>query len=212
MDIGATIRVADYKKRGSGDEASIVMSDKDGKAGDSNEFDSQESEVALDKEVDWQWIFLQEHMQGEPQPIPQSVIYELINETINKEAFSIACPSPCTFKSVMWYIFVMPLTHTQWLSIPSPLSKINSNYYPLTLLLSSVWIFAYAFVIVWFTYDITDAIGMPFSIIPMFIYPFCVIMRDIKKYVDFNAALEVFERELKDQELSLAETYSPQIF
>ena len=112
----------------------------------------------------------------------------------------------------MWYIFLMPLTHTQYLTIPSPLSKINSNYYPLTLLISSVWIFAYAFVIVWFTYDITDAIGMPFSIIPMFIYPFCVIMRDIKKYVDFNAALDVFERELKDQELSLAETYSPQIF
>ena len=51
-------------------------------------------------------------MEGEPQSIPQSVIYELINETINKEAFSISCPDPCTFKGVLWYMFLMPLTHT----------------------------------------------------------------------------------------------------
>lgn len=63
MAVGAMLKIADYKKQGTGDEASIVLSDKDGKAGDSNEFDSQDSdEVGLDKEVDWQWIFLQEHM------------------------------------------------------------------------------------------------------------------------------------------------------
>ena len=112
MTVGASLNVANYKRQGSGEEASIVLSDKEGKANDSNEFDSQESEQDLDKETDWQWIFLQEHMQGEPQPIPQSVIYELINETINKEAFNVSCPTPCTFGSVMWYIFVMPLTHT----------------------------------------------------------------------------------------------------
>ena len=40
MAVGATLKVADYKKQVTGDEASIVMSDKDNKAGDSNEFDS----------------------------------------------------------------------------------------------------------------------------------------------------------------------------
>ena len=39
--------------------------------------------------LNWQEIFLEERMSGEPQSIPQSVIYELVNETINKEAFSI---------------------------------------------------------------------------------------------------------------------------
>ena len=119
---------------------------------------------------------------GEPQQIPQSVIYELINETINKEAFSIACPQPCTFGSVLLYFFLMPLTHTQWLTVPSPLSKINSNYYPLTMILSTAWIFGYTYVIVWFTYDMTFALEMPFSIVPMLVYPFCVAIRDFKKY------------------------------
>ena len=35
---------------------------------------------------------------------------------------------------------------------------------------------------------------------------------DFKKFDDFKEALEVFKKELPDQEISLAETYSPQIF
>ena len=46
----------------------------------------------------------------------------------------------------------------------------------------------------------------------MFIYPFGVMLRDIKKFEDFVIALKVFRQELPDQEISLAESYSPQIF
>ena len=103
----------------------------------------------------------------------------------------------------------MPLTHTQYWSIPSPLSKRNDNYYPLSLFMSIFWIFGYTYVITWFTYDICIAMNMRFSIIPMFLYPFGVAIRDIKKFLDFNLALETFRDELPDQEISLAETYQP---
>jgi len=84
----------------------------------------------------------------------------------------------------------MPLTHTQFLTIPSPLSKRNDNYYPLTLVISVCWIMVYTFVIVWFTYDVTImAFNKKFSIIPMFIYPFGVMLRDVKKFGDFEVAL-----------------------
>lgn len=43
----------------------------------------------------------------------------------------------------------------------------------------------------------------------MFIYPFGVMLRDLKKFSDFEIALEVFQQELPDQEISLAETYQP---
>lgn len=151
-------------------------------------------------------------MMGEPQSIPQSVIYELINETINKEAFSISCPEVITFKSVLKYIILLPHTHLQFMSIPSPLSKRNANYYPLTLFMSILWIFGYTYIITWFTYDISVALELKFSIIPMFVYPIGVSIRDVKKFEDFRVALEVFEEELPDQEISLAESYSPQIF
>ena len=152
-------------------------------------------------------------MMGEPQSIPQSVIYELINETINKEAFSIGLPENGKLIDFVKYIVFMPLTWTQYFTIPSPLSKRNDNYYPLTMVCATVWIMAYTFVIVWFTYDVTEGcLNSKFSLIPMFLYPFGVTFRDLKKFDDFKQALEVFKTELPDQEISLAETYSPQIF
>jgi len=51
-----------------------------------DEFEESDTEHG---KLNWQAIFLEEKMSGEPQSIPQSVIYELVNETINKEAFSI---------------------------------------------------------------------------------------------------------------------------
>ena len=78
---------------------------------------------------------------------------------------------------------------------------------------STIWIIAYTFVIVWFTYDVTvGGLNERFSLIPMFLYPFGVTFRDFKKFDDFKEALDVFKTELPDQEISLAETYSPQIF
>ena len=75
---------------------------------------------------------------------------------------------------------------------------------------SSIWIFLYTFIIVWFTYDVTvGALDSRFSFLPMFLYPFGVAFRDFKKFTDFKEALEVFKTELPDQEISLAETYSP---
>jgi hypothetical protein len=75
--------------------------------------------------------------------------------------------------------------------------------------MSILWIFGYTYVITWFTYDISVSMNLKFSIIPMFIYPIGVSIRDVKKFDDFKIALEVFKEELPDQEISLAESYSP---
>jgi hypothetical protein len=75
--------------------------------------------------------------------------------------------------------------------------------------MSILWIFGYTYVITWFTYDISVSMNLKFSIIPMFIYPLGVSIRDVKKFDDFKIALEVFKEELPDQEISLAESYSP---
>lgn len=95
-------------------------------------------------------------------------------------------------------MFKLPLTHTQFFTIPDPLSKRNENYYPVSILMSIIWVFLYTYVIVWFTYDVTVAIGLKFSIIPMFIYPFGVMLRDVKKFDDFRIAMERFQKELPD--------------
>jgi hypothetical protein len=146
-------------------------------------------------------------MVGEPQQIPQSIIYMLVDETINIGAYDISCPKK--MKGIIWYIFMMPLTHLQYITIPDPMSTRNKNYYPLSLFMSIIWIFIYSYIIVWFTYDITIALDLKFSVIPMFIYPFGVSLRDAKKFYDFEKMIKCFEEELPEQEVSLAETYSP---
>ena len=92
----------------------------------------------------------------------------------------------------------MPLTHTQYITVPDPLSKRNDNYYPVTIIMATLWILAFCFVIVWFTYDINQYCGVPSSLIPMFLYPFGVSLRDQKKFEDFVLAIDVFTKELPD--------------
>lgn len=103
--------------------------------------------------LDWRQMFLQEKMVGEPQSIPQSVIYKLINETINVQCVELTPPSCDKKWEIFNYIIQIPLTHLQFISIPDP--QRNENFYPLSLLMSIIWIFFYSFIIVWFTYDIS---------------------------------------------------------
>mmetsp|Transcript_43216 Transcript_43216/g.31154 ORF Transcript_43216/g.31154 Transcript_43216/m.31154 type:complete len:121 (+) Transcript_43216:1851-2213(+) len=88
----------------------------------------------------------------------------------------------------------------------------KENYYPLTLFLATVWIWFYTYIIVWFTYQVTNAINLHFSIVPMIIYPFGIALRDQKKFKDLRMALNQFKETISDQKVSLAETYSGPIF
>lgn len=142
--------------------------------------------------------------------LAQSSIYELIHDTINRDAFHIKPPKQ--FKALMLYIFLIPLTHMQYYTIPNPIKKGKSNFYPLTLFLCLVWIWFYTWLIVWWTFSLTEASNLRYNMLPMLLYPFGISIRDNKKFLDFRLALKVFKDELQDQEISLAETYSGPIF
>ena len=142
---------------------------------------------------------------------PPRVIYELIQETLYDNESKIRWPA--TTKKRIIYVLVMPLTHLQWLSIPDPRAG-KQNLYPVSLFMSLVWIFAYSYVIVWFTYVVTTAYNLHFSILPMILYPFGIALRDQKKFNDMKMALTAFaeSEKVRDQRLSLAETFSGPIF
>ena len=63
---------------------------------------------------------------------------------------------------------------------------------------SIAWIWFYTWLRVWFTYSVTVAFNLHFSIIPMFIYPFGISIRDRKKFQDFQKAMKVFKEEKDD--------------
>merc|ERR1712176_1549757 len=137
-------------------------------------------------------------------------IYRLIQDTVQKKDYS-PIKWPDGILARIWYILTIPLTHLQWISIPSPTKK-DQNYYPISLFMASLWILVYSFVIVWFSFEITQAYEMHFSILPMVIYPFGIALRDMKKLEHMELCLKSFKKEIKDQKVSLAETFSGIIF
>ena len=119
-----------------------------------------------------------------------------------------------TFRKIA-YVLLIPLTHFQYVTIPNPMRGRNGereNLYPVTLFMSMLWIWLYSAIIVWFTFDLTVALNMKFNVLPMVLYPFGIALRDYKKKVNLEQAIETFAEELKDQRMSLAETFSAQIF
>ena len=122
-------------------------------------------------------------------------VYDIINKAVNKDKYSLAWPKG--WKKRLQYLFMMPLTHTQAITIPFP-SKGHESYYPLTLLMAITWVWLFSYLICWFTYSVTKAFNLHFSIIPMFIYPFGISFRDIKKYTDFKLAMAQFKEDIPD--------------
>ena len=96
------------------------------------------------------------------------------------------------------YIFMIPLTHLQFLSVPNSMKQGNENFYPISLFMASFWILIYSFIIVWFTFEVTQAYQMHFSILPMVIYPFGIALRDVKRLSDMDVALKEFKRTIPD--------------
>jgi len=136
--------------------------------------------------------------------VSEGTVYDMINRATNKEKYSLAWPN--TIKEKIMYLIKMPLTHTQAITIPYP-GKGNESYYPLTLTLAITWIWFYSYLICWFTYSVTVALDIRFGIIPMFLYPFGISLRDIKKYTDFKLATKKLKEDLPDQEILLAEAF-----
>jgi len=122
---------------------------------------------------------------------------------------------PYGAKKRFQYVMLIPLTHLQYLTIPNPMRGKNSereNLYPVSLFMSMLWIWLYSGIIVWFTFDLTVALDMKFNVLPMVLYPFGIALRDYKKKEHLEQAIETFSLQLKEQRMSLAETFSAQIF
>ena len=136
-------------------------------------------------------------------------IYDMINERVNKR-FTLKFPKG-RFERIK-YILTIPLSYPQYYTIPNPLNEGKQNFYPLTLFWSCAWIFGYTYMIVWFTYEISNAFGISMSIIPLIVYPLGISIRDRKKVQDYQQVKQLFKEKFPEQTISLAETFSGSIF
>lgn len=110
------------------------------------------------------------------------------------------------------YFLLLPLTLTQYITVPNPMIEGREQFYPLTLVCATGWVWVYSFLIVYWTYEVTIAYDLHFSILPMIIFPFGIVLRDLKKLSDMRVVVDVFKRHCSDQKMGLAETFSGPIF
>jgi hypothetical protein len=96
------------------------------------------------------------------------------------------------------YIFLFPLLFMQYCTVPNPMAEGQENFYPLSLLIATLWVWFFSFLIVWWTYAVTMAYALHFSILPMVIYPFGIMLRDLKKLDDMKCVNAVFKQYASD--------------
>ena len=153
--------------------------------------DKLEEEESLNKKYE-------QYMEHQPaQQLPPSQVYEIIMNTFYTNENKIAWPA--SGRQRILYLLLMPLTHLQYVTIPNPMRGKNGereNLYPITLFMSMLWIWLYSGIIVWWTFDLTVALDMKFNVLPMVLYPFGIALRDYKKKVNLEQAIETFREEL----------------
>lgn len=139
---------------------------------------------------DEQWEEYREHPQ--PVQIPQTFVYDIILKNVYKDKHT-ALEYPETLRERIKYIILLPHNFAQYL-IPNPMVEGKEQYYPLTLFMATIYVWFYTYLIVWWTYMVTISYDLHFSILPMIIYPFGIVLRDLKKLDDMRICVSVFKQ------------------
>lgn len=147
----------------------------------------------------------------QPVQLAQSKIYEIILSSVYAH-YRQPITWPTNWKARIKYCLTVPHVALQHITIPNAMRPGKDNFYPLTFLMATVWIWIYCFVIVWFTYEITISFDLHFSILPMILYPFGIVLRDLKKMDDMRSTIKAFKIKYPDQRLGLAETFAGPVF
>jgi hypothetical protein len=164
-----------------------------------------EEEQSLEDE---QWEEYRDHPQ--PVQIPQTFVYDIILKNVYKDKHT-ALEWPVTLRERIKYVILFPHNAMQWF-IPNPMKEGNEQYYPLTLFMATLYVWFYTYLIVWWTYMVTISYDLHFSILPMIIYPFGIVLRDLKKLDDMRICVSVFKQHCPQQRMGLAETFSGPVF
>lgn len=129
--------------------------------------------------------------------LAQTFVYDLILKNVYKNQQSFL-KMPESVRDKIMHVVLFPHKLLQYVTVPNPMAEGKEQFYPLTLVCATLWIWVYSFLIVWFTYEVTISYDLHFSILPMIIFPFGIVLRDLKKLDDMRVCVEVFKRHCSD--------------
>eukprot|EP00826_Nyctotherus_ovalis_P048184 TRINITY_DN5645_c0_g1_i8.p1 TRINITY_DN5645_c0_g1~~TRINITY_DN5645_c0_g1_i8.p1 ORF type:complete len:512 (-),score=151.48 TRINITY_DN5645_c0_g1_i8:120-1655(-) len=192
-------------------EKSVKSQKNDNKSNDGNASESRE----IDKmsEVD------REGEEGVRQRNEPSVIKERISiskmksikagpfeeeepETESIQVRSIGWPKHASFIQKVEHIILYPVNVLLYFTMPIPrvAKEGERNYLPLIYMLCLIWAAGFAFIITWWLVDLSVAFDIPFLILPMFVLPAGLFLRDITNWLKFRTKIQELKQRLKEEE------------
>jgi len=127
-------------------------------------------------------------------------------EGIQKE--SISWPKDTTITNVFTRIILYPVNLLLYLTVPTPrvAKDKEPNYLPLVFTMSLVWMAVFAYFITWWLVTLSLSFDLPFLILPMFILPAGLFLRDFPHWIEFGKKIKILEERAKsDAEIAAKE-------
>jgi len=132
----------------------------------------------------------------------RSGLFEEETEVEGIQAKSIGWPKDGSFIQKIGHIILYPVNVLFYFTMPIPrIAKGGErNYLPLIYILCLLWAAAFAFIITWWLVDLSVAFDIPFLILPMFVLPAGLFLRDITSWLRFRVRVKQLKKKLKEEE------------
>ena len=84
--------------------------------------------------------------------------------------------------------------------IPRVQKDKEPNYLPLVYSLYLIWAAIFAFLITWWLVELSVAFDIPFLILPMFVLPAGLFLRDFPEWLKFRKRIKNLKKKLQEDE------------
>lgn len=123
-------------------------------------------------------------------------------ETESIQVKSIGWPKHASFIQKLEHIILYPVNVLLYFTMPTPrvAKEGERNYLPLIYMLCLIWAAGFAFIITWWLVDLSVAFDIPFLILPMFVLPAGLFLRDITNWLKFRTKIQELKQRLKEEE------------
>jgi len=117
------------------------------------------------------------------------------------QAQSITWPKNATFLQGLFWLILFPVNILLYITLPTPrIAKGKEpNYLPLIYTLYLLWAAGFAFLLTWWLVDLSVAFDLPFLVLPMFVLPAGLFLRDLPRWLEFRDKVQAFKQKLKEE-------------
>ncbi len=127
---------------------------------------------------------------------------DFFDEDENPQKESVGWPKEPGFWNKVRRVLLFPVNLTLYLTIPTPriAKEKEPNYLPLIFTVCIIWMGIFSFFITWWLVSLSMAFNLPFLILPMFVLPGGLFLRDFPHWMEFRRKIVKLQNKQKAEE------------